>query len=569
MKQYIDLITTILQEGRVKTDRTGTGTISIFGHQSVYYMDAGFPLLTLKKTYPRGVFEELLWFLKGDTNIKYLNERNVHIWDEWSQNAGDFPDDKRIDAWIKRKKEVSYVSYNGDFSTKGINAKKETIDDKLRNAWAKMMKRCYLTTSHNYKFYGEKGVFVSKEWHNPLTFINDVKTLQNWNLKKGDWNTFELDKDYYGTNCYSKENCVWLHTAENNLYIGQPIEIILEGKTKIYHSYKEAENDLNIPTTTLQRWCVNGVPKILKGNNKQFEGIQIKSISKDGYLFRKTFTNGELGPIYGKQWVDLGGYDKKVLTRKIPEGGKFKVDQYVNHHVKGINQIQNVIDTLKNNPDSRRIIVDAWNVQELDKMALTPCHTLFQFITEPLTTEERLEIYANEYTDGVKGNDSFMETKLETRNIPKFRLSLQLYQRSADTFLGVPFNVASYALLLHMVAQVVNMKPYKFVHTMGDAHLYLNHKDQINEFLYRVEEGKEVHNKSGKLADGLDYWNILTSKILGEEKLEYSPLKHYMGPKLPAIRLNPKIKNIFDFKIEDIELVDYNPMSAIKAPVAV
>ena len=272
MKQYLDILNRILTEGAQKGDRTGTGTLSIFGTQSRYNLADGFPLLTTKKLYLKGIIYELLWFLKGSTNIKYLQENNVHIWDEWADE------------------------------------------------------------------------------------------------------------------------------------------------------------------------------------------------------------NGELGPVYGHQWRSWPDY----------QGGT-------------IDQIQYVLDQLRTNPDSRRMIVSAWNVAEVNQMALPPCHTIFQFYTSPISSEGG-----------------------ETR-----RLSLQLYQRSADTFLGVPFNIASYALLLQMMAQVVGMVPGDFVHTTGDTHLYLNHLDQARLQLTR----------------------------------EPRPL--------PVMKLNPDVKSLFDFRYEDFQLEGYDPWPHIKADVSV
>ena len=264
MKQYLDLLQHVLDNGTIKHDRTGTGTISIFGTQSRYNLDDGFPLLTTKKLHLKSIIYELLWFLKGDTNVKYLQDHGVSIWNEWADE------------------------------------------------------------------------------------------------------------------------------------------------------------------------------------------------------------NGDLGPVYGHQWRSWPDYN----------GGT-------------IDQIQYVLDQLKNNPDSRRMIVSAWNVAEVNKMALPPCHTIFQFY--------------------VAGD----------------RLSLQLYQRSADTFLGVPFNIASYALLLQMMAQVTGLEAGEFVHTTGDTHLYLNHLDQAHLQLTR----------------------------------EPRPL--------PRMVLNPDVKDIFSFRYEDFQLEGYDPWPHIKAEVAV
>jgi len=296
MKQYLDLLNRILTRGVVKNDRTGTGTLGVFGHQLRFDLAQGFPLLTTKKVFLKGIIHELLWFLKGDTNIKYLVDNGVHIWDN--------------DA---------FRYYNELCRSHGV----EPVDRD--------------------------------------TFLHSVGTQS-------------------------------------------PIE---------------------------------------------------------GYRF------GDLNHVYGYQW----------RSWPRPDGG-------------AIDQISKVIETIRHNPDSRRMIVSAWNVAEVDAMALPPCHVLFQF-------------YA---ADG--------------------RLSCMLYQRSADTFLGVPFNIASYALLTMMVAQVCDLRPGEFVHTLGDTHLYLNHLEQAREQLSR----------------------------------EPRPL--------PTMHLNPEVRSIFDFRYEDFRLEGYDPWPAIHAPMS-
>jgi thymidylate synthase len=264
MKQYLDLLDRILTEGTRKEDRTGTGTMSVFGHQMRFNLEDGFPCLTTKKLHLKSIIYELLWFLRGDTNVKYLQDHGVRIWNEWAD------------------------------------------------------------------------------------------------------------------------------------------------------------------------------------------------------------ADGELGPVYGHQWRSWPDYN----------GGT-------------IDQIQQAVDLIKHNPDSRRIMVSAWNVAEINQMNLPPCHSLFQFY------------------------------------VANGRLSLQLYQRSADTFLGVPFNIASYALLLQMMAQVTGLKAGDFVHTLGDAHIYLNHLEQVKLQLTR----------------------------------EPRPL--------PKMKINPDVKNIFDFQYEDFELTDYDPWPHIPGKVSV
>ena len=296
MKQYLDLLRRICDEGVVRGDRTGTGTRSVFGHQMRFDLSAGFPLLTTKKVFLKGVIHELLWFLRGDTNIRYLVENGVHIWDN--------------DA---------------------------------------------------YRYYNE------------LCVRNGV---------------LPVDRDTF------------LAAAGEE----SPI---------------------------------------------------------DGYRF------GNLNHVYGWQWRSWG----------CPDG-------------RTIDQIAQAVDTIRRNPESRRIIVSAWNVADVDAMALPPCHVLFQFY------------------------------------VAEGRLSCQLYQRSADTFLGVPFNIASYALLTMMMAQVCDLQPGDFVHTLGDAHLYLNHLEQAAEQLSRAPRP------------------------------------------LPVMRLNPAVRSIFDFRYGDFTLEGYDPWPAIKAPMS-
>lgn len=288
MKQYIDLCNYILNNGVKKDDRTGTGTISFFGYQMRFNLGEGFPLLTTKKVHLKSIIHELLWFISGSTNIKYLVDNDVRIWNDWPY----------------------------DLYKKSPDFQGETIEE-----------------------------FAAK-------------------IKESD----EFAKKY-----------------------------------------------------------------------------------------------GNLGPVYGKQWRDFNGVD----------------------------QLSNLIEQIKTNPNSRRLIISAWNPAEVDKMALPPCHSFMQFY------------------------------------VAEGKLSCQLYQRSADVFLGVPFNIASYALFTMMIAQVCGLEPGDFVHTLGDAHIYLNHLDQVNK-----------------------------------------QIKRSLRP-LPKMVINPNVKSIFDFKYEDFTLLNYNPHSGIKGKVAV
>ena len=305
--QYLDLLEKLLNEGTEKTDRTGTGTKSFFGHQMRFNLEDGFPLLTTKKVPIKAIIHELLWFMRGDTNLKYLADNNVHIWDEWPHQA-----------YLKKR-------------------------------------------------------------------------------------------------------------------------------------------DLPVPPTDSEEWK--------KGLAEFVEKI------KTDEVFAKE--HGNLGPIYGYQW----------RSWPTPNGGH-------------IDQLAKVIEQIKTTPDSRRMIISAWNVANIDEMAvagLPPCHSLFQFYV----------------ADG--------------------KLSCQLYQRSCDTFLGVPFNIASYAIFTMIMAQITGLLPGEFVWTGGDVHLYKNHIEQ--------------------------------AKLQLSRRSDIRPL--------PKMKINPTKKNIEEFTIEDFELVDYNPHDSIKAPIAV
>ena len=240
---------------------------------------------------------------------------------------------------------------------------------------------------------------------------------------------------------------------------------------------------------------------------RNFTMAEFTARIKEDKVFAKHW--GELGPVYGKQWRAWGA----------KEG--------VEHS--GTDQIAQMIALLKGDPDSRRMVVSAWNVHDLPAMALSPCHCLFQFYTEPLTPEERIKTVGSDFlTTQLTGHpDKAVISYLDTLNAPRYRLSCQLYQRSADIFLGVPFNIASYALLTQMVAQVVNMVPGGFIWTGGDTHLYASHRTQA------------------------------------EEQLKRTPKE------LPKVYLNADIKDLFAFTPDDIKLEGYSPDASIKAPVAV
>ena len=323
-KQYQAILQDILDNGVEKQDRTGTGTISVFGRQIRHKMSEGFPLLTTKKMAWKTMVTELLWFLRGDTNIKYLVDNGCHIW-------------------------------NGD-AYKAYLTKETNRTEKTGQTWTPM---------------------TQKE------FIDKIKT----------------DDEF----------------AEEN---------------------------------------------------------------------------GELGPIYGKQWRGWNG--KWKLTEE--DNSNFEKWRQ-NLDRKGIDQIQNLINELKTNPDSRRLMVNAWNVGELDQMTLPPCHYGFQVYTRELSLEERIRMYAleegqtyEEFVMNWDADDQWLEDLSDT-NIPTRAISLMWNQRSVDTFLGLPFNIASYALLLKIIAKEVNMIPDELIGNLGDVHLYSNHIEQAKEQIMRKPFG--------------------------------------------------------------------------------
>jgi thymidylate synthase len=333
--RYQALLEDIMHLGVVKSDRTGTGTISVFGRQIRHKMSEGFPLLTTKKMHWNSVVTELLWFLRGDTNIKFLLDYDCHIWDG--------------DAYKR------YITH----------------------------------------------------WGNPIDPIN-----------------YELYGPNTTMNCFHEDKR--LYTKE---------EFVKQIKTD---------------ETFAKQW-------------------------------------GDLGPIYGKQWRDWGSQrvSKRFYEKPIPYS-KFVMEG-------GIDQIQNLINELKTNPDSRRLMVSAWNVGELDQMTLPPCHYGFQLYTRELTGEERWDLLKERVgvhkfqlmVDDIVPFGGGLSEELQSYNIPKRAISLMWNQRSVDTFLGLPFNIASYGLLLEIIAKEVNMVPDELIGNLGDVHLYSNHIEQAKEQITR------------------------------------------------------------------------------------
>ncbi len=439
-KDYTGLLQDILDNGVTKQDRTGTGTISVFGRQIRHDMKDGFPLLTTKKMPFKTIVTELLWFLRGDTNIKYLVDNNCHIWD-------------------------------GD---------------------------CY----KNY----------CKEY---------------WNL------SFIQDKIEYGSSFYN-------HDTED-------------------YTFDELTQE-------------------------EF----INKIKTDDEFANKW---GSLGPIYGKQWRSWIMYDGKST----------KVDGVYSEYA--IDQIQNSVGLLRTDPDSRRNKVSAWNVGELDQCVLPPCHTDFQFYTRELSREERYNlmpsttghseknIETRKKINNCKGNIpgvSYHEEWLDSFSIPTRAISLMFNMRSVDTFLGLPFNIASYGLLLEIIAKEVNMVPDELIGNLGDTHLYLNHIEQAKEQIGR-EYTHEERTELLKQAMGEENYNKALDELMpfGGGLSEY--YDSYKIPKrtrepflLPTLNFSNWYKNANDekqseivfnewiesIKIGDFKVENYQSHSAISAPLS-
>ena len=367
-KQYLELVNKIINTGFKKSDRTGTGTISIFSHELRFDLREGFPLLTSKKVFTKAVIHELIWFLRGDTNIKYLIDNDVHIWD-------------------------------GDA----------------------------------YKFY-EKNTpnrYVARSGSDPMD-----------------------------------QSMSW--KGENDPLSGYPI---LERLTK-----EDFVNRIKTDDNFAKKW-------------------------------------GDLGPIYGKQWRRWGGLKVEKTS------GPGLVEPCLRYIPTEIDQIKNIVNGLKTDPDSRRLIVSAWNLGEMGEMVLPPCHNFFQCWTREMSLEERSELLGK--------IDPLDQThrKLDSLRTPSRYISMKVNIRSNDIFLGNPFNIASYAILLHLLAKEVNMAPLELIISIGDAHIYQNHIDAC-----KIQLQNETYP-------------------------------------LPKLELNPNC-SLFDLKYEDIKIVGYQSAPSIKAELS-
>lgn len=306
MTQYNDLIDKIAKFGNVRADRTGTGTVSLFGPQITHQMRHGFPIPTGRKIHYGAAIKETLWMLTGSTDNKKLNDMGVTIWDEWQNDQVESDDnfDKREIVYVEPRIKPQSAYYNPDSS--GVSFPNGSVEDMLRGQWSKMMDRCYNVEAHNYKYYGGRGVFVDERWHVLQNFIDDVKLLPNWQHKLADWNNYNLDKDYYSSNCYSKETCLWLSKKENGIYgsTNNAVLVLLpNGQANLFISISQCAEEMELSKSSVHRFTKK-MPEVLKGENKKLQGVKFAILNEP---FRFAIPKiGDLGPIYGDQWRNWG-----------------------------------------------------------------------------------------------------------------------------------------------------------------------------------------------------------------------------------------------------------------------
>jgi thymidylate synthase len=557
-KQYQALLQDILDNGVKKETRNGS-TISVFGRQIRHKMSDGFPLLTTKKVFWKGVVTELLWFLQGRTDLRYLLENQVGIWtgdaykryqnhfaghedvpnvdwftheilnnDEFAAKFGDlgpvygkqwrntqhnkiaydpnlYTKSPNVLSIIPHFKKIQpdysqdrmglvgksfnsnsygcftilneyyvgkHLRYDIQFDLTGYVLKERTksqisktfevrdpyypsvmdvgclgeidltndIDKKLRNIWEGMIHRCYSPNDRMYYLYGGNGIYVENRWLLFTNFLEDVKKIEGWDLKLNNWDEYTLDKDLKLSNFYGAEKCVWL--SKYDQMNAQPTTIFKaidpQGNESIHTKIREFCKEYNFNPSDVSN-CLAGRQKTVK------------------------------------KWsfIRLDNSKPFLITKQI-------------------DQIANLINDLKTNPDSRRLMVNAWNVGELDSMVLPPCHYGFQVYTRELSLEERYNYGLNvlgfegllDYGHSQNDDDKILEF-LNYVEVPKRAISLMYNARSQDVPLGTPFNIASYGLLLEIIAKAVNMVPDELIANMGDCHIYSNQIEPIKEQLTR------------------------------------------------------------------------------------
>lgn len=497
MQQYKDLVKDIFENGVDAIDRTEVGTRSVFGRQMRFDLNKGFPLVTTKFTPLRLIFEELVWYLRGDTNIKYLKDHNVNIWDEWADENGDlnkvygyqwrkYP---AYDGWMDNVDLVTQNQYTGNNSSfhkefalqdpifdnladdlvgqvvntktsgpirilqnigtrngnsiykiqflEGIryikeagrpNIKTGSVENPYRKSiknpeacvgvishkpkyyakayttWWNMMVRCHGADPLVTCRYKEDGVFVDSDWRCFENFLKDLPSIVGFDLWKNSYYDYDLDKDYFGCNFYSKNSVIFLPKRYNAMILPK------SDGSKVIATHKQT------------------------GKKTEFTSVKLFN---EKYNIKDT-------DLVNRSLREQNGNSRNWTFEKIypPAGQKYQQRFFVD-------QIQNLIDGLINDPNGRRHIVSAWNPAQIDEMALPPCHAFFQFY------------------------------------VKKNKLSCQLYQRSCDVALGLPFNIACYALLTHILAKICGYQVGEFVWTGGDVHLYHNTFEGMSQLLNR------------------------------------------------------------------------------------
>lgn len=521
MKAYLDLMQDILDNGVQKGDRTGTGTLSVFGRQMRFDLAKGFPLVTTRPIWFRGIVEELKWFLSGSTNVNDLPEAVQKWWMPWADSNGDLgptygeslrafpPSDKvielscpKIPLHVKRecafedsvqstdpfvgtlvdtsygplrildiagKTSTGHKKYRVQFQNTGsiTEATKNNITRSIKDRWApivagvgylgptvvkrsnphfflysiwqSMLKRCYDSKDLMYALYGGKGIEVHKDWHNFSTFYRDAQELPNWSYARQarGHRHWHLDKDYYNSSVYSRNTCVWLSREDNALYSGTPVMAVSPDGQISHHINQRAcarELGLNYP----------GINKVLKCKRKQYKG----------FIFQ---------------------YTDKVLRKPLP-----------------FDQVGWLLNEIRTNPNSRRLVLSTWNAGSISECRLPPCHGL------------ATQFY-----------------------VSASKLSCLTYQRSCDTPVGVPANIASYALMTHIFAKMTGLQVGELIYTFADTHIYLDQIEGVKEQLQR-QPGN-----------------------------------------LPKLQMNYWGQGVNDWSFEDFELTGYSPQEQIHFPVSV
>ena len=456
--QYEDFLRHVATHGAPKADRTGTGTTSVFGHQMRFDLNEGFPLVTTKKMFTRGMVEELLWFVSGDTSVKTLQDKGVNFWDSWVHPDGTighgygkqfrkkehmalvkprvYPRPDRHE--MRSDRTVFGIGYHGSFD------RTDPHRGWLVNVWREMLRRCYWPTCPAYPGYGGAGIHVSPEWHSFENFQKDARQLPGWELKLEYMREYSLDKDVlWASNRYGRDTCMWASSWEQNVNRSNTspfFAVSPDGVETLCGSIGQAHRDYGLNLSAVYR-CLEGTLNSHHG----WTGFR-----------RVAHAEGEV-----------------VRLREI-------------------DQLKSAVASIKHSPESRRHVISLWDAGDVDRTSLPPCHgTVIQF----------------DVTGG--------------------KLSCQMYQRSADLFLGVPVNIASYALLTHMVAQQCDLGVGDFIWTGGDCHIYSNHTEQVALQLSRA------------------------------------PFAY------PTLNIKRRPDSIFDYQFEDFEFLDYQHHPAIKAPVAV